>query len=379
MVMGGGLRYERSMQQARIWGHSAALDQVRGYAAFLVFLAHYREFASPPRWATGIADVGLSIISRGWMGVSIFLVLSGFLFTMNYGGGAQKVEYWPFIRRRLFRILPLYLVILFLYNASMRPEWGPDDLLRFLLLQVNTGAEESGFGDENIQLGAIWTIAVEFQFYLIFPFLLAAVATSFWRTVPLLIVLSIVLRLFLVADREPLQAYDLLYHTMAGRIDQFLFGMCAARLMLQYGDRLRPWMGWLAVAGALVAFATHATWQTRSEYPLNILGFSIEGLIFSVFILGYYVVGGIGGWIGRLLVWFGMISYSFYLLNGLIGRKLEVWFGPQVQEMLFGSHWLMVFILCFIPSVLVATASYWAIERPFMRLASKTRPIAHVA
>ena len=148
------------------------------------------------------------------------MVLSGFIFV--YGTFGYPVRYGGFLLNHIPRIYPLYLLLVVL-AACLHPErdavWA---LVRYVLPLANFGPHVLG------QMRAMgWAVAVEFQFYPVFPLLLTLLERHgpglFWRMILLLVGLRSVLVL-LGNDIQPLA-----YWTIGGRMDQFLIGMLAGR------------------------------------------------------------------------------------------------------------------------------------------------------
>lgn len=93
------------------------------------------------------------------------MVLSGYI--LATGTFDRKILYWQFIRNRALRIFPLMFVVIVFATYSVQNLDLGKIAAPFLLL-ANTGA---AFSDPAGLAGTIWTISVEFQFYLIAPFL----------------------------------------------------------------------------------------------------------------------------------------------------------------------------------------------------------------
>lgn len=207
--------------------HMLPLDHLRLAAATLVFLFHFNPQIDPTSFANFIARTGAATIKNGSSGVSLFLVLSGLLFVKIIGD--RRIVYHKFLLNRCLRIFPLLIVIVIMISTTSRAVWSPDDALRFVLLQFNTGDPVSGWKNGVLPLGVIWTVAVEFQFYLMFPLLLTILQKDDGSKNILLMLLAFcVIRLTLTMFIGP-KLYWNSYHTLLGRMDQFLLGMLVAR------------------------------------------------------------------------------------------------------------------------------------------------------
>lgn len=110
------------------------------------------------------------------------------------------------------------IVIVFVIITINRGGADPLDILRVLILQLNTGHPDTGWGQQFFPSGPIWTIAVEFQFYLIFPFLIMFFNKYKAKWILGLILLLICIRFMIVYLNESSIYYNL-YHSIVGRLD----------------------------------------------------------------------------------------------------------------------------------------------------------------
>ncbi|MCW2316350.1 peptidoglycan/LPS O-acetylase OafA/YrhL [Rhodoblastus acidophilus] len=357
------------------WAYSPALDQLRFFAATLVLFHHFKPFAEIPAGATGLRYIGDLWLQHGGVGVSLFIVLTGFLFSMIFDAGRSPVHYRLFISKRALRIVPMYLVVMFLLMAQIRGSWTADTLLNFALFQVNAGDRMSGFGNEFLPIGPIWTIGVEFQFYLIFPLLLAAAPAHDWRKIAGLVLATLVFRLLLGAWTLGPAAYYNIYHTMLGRLDQFLIGMAAAAAYIHFRDRISAGLGLAMVAGALALLTGWLSVFGPLKYPLNMASFTVEAILFAIVIAGFHAAGGVRGRVGRVLAVLGAASYSLYLLHLFVGAvmlKLVGQWAPDLHMANFPRTVLFVFL----PSLALSLLTYFAIEKPFIALGKQLGPNA---
>lgn len=158
-----------------------ALDGVRGVAIALVLVYHF-VFMSDA-WASSSAiDRGIwRVAGAGWSGVDLFFVLSGFLITgILYDSRASAVQYFrSFYARRALRIFPLYFVFLLLIivalpliyadaEAASTAVW--NDIEWYGTYSINIRTLFTGnFRAEGLYTGHLWSLAVEEQFYLMWP------------------------------------------------------------------------------------------------------------------------------------------------------------------------------------------------------------------
>lgn len=154
----------------------AVLDGVRAIACLLVIIYHVNIQAIFLRlWPRDVVGpIVTSWAVMGWTGVTLFFILSGFLLFMPYMKSLLLDRQWPSMRlfylRRILRILPAYYVSLFLLVVFVHPEYLQPQRWRELLLFVFffMDSDKATFQQLN---GPYWTLAVEWQFYMLLPFL----------------------------------------------------------------------------------------------------------------------------------------------------------------------------------------------------------------
>jgi peptidoglycan/LPS O-acetylase OafA/YrhL len=153
-----------------------ALDGVRGLAVTLLVLSHFMISKS---WET---TATWKVLHGGWLGVDLFFVLSGFLITGILIDTKQSSTYFgSFFKRRLLRIFPLYyacliITLLVVYFIEKAPERlvGYDGMGWFFAYASNIAIALKGewtFQSDWLTMGHFWSLAVEEQFYLVWPFI----------------------------------------------------------------------------------------------------------------------------------------------------------------------------------------------------------------
>jgi len=156
----------------------AALDGVRAVACFTVIFYHINLLTIDKHvriWTPDmLGPIAAFVAFAGWCGVTLFFVLSGFLLFMPYARALLFNTEWPdwkrYYVRRIFRIWPGYFVSLGLMLIWLRPDYFQPqhwfDLLLFLTFFMDSTPQT--YQAVN---GPFWTLAVEWQFYLILPLL----------------------------------------------------------------------------------------------------------------------------------------------------------------------------------------------------------------
>ncbi len=354
--------------------HVQALDGVRALAILLVLTFH------------GYLN------DYGWIGVELFFVLSGFLITR--GVLAESALPWGaylkrFYTRRVLRIFPVYYLYLLLiavlavvlhgvamFHPSTRLFW-----VAVLTYTTNYACLFALFPLFN----HFWSLALEEQFYLVWPYVvkggrrvLAGLATALIILCPLLRLLApaVMTRLHVPAESHGFFIYLLpIAHT-----DGFAVGALLATF-----DRpvLRHPARWLAGAtalllavGAAVHFASYHTW---TGYLFS-LGFPGDLPLKHEYVYGYsllFLTGGLlilavqqEGPLARLfstpaLAYIGKISYGIYIYHILVRELLKA-----VRPSLM-LHPRVLTLLLAVIAIGVAALSYRFIEAPILALKSK--------
>lgn len=342
----------------------ARLDHLRLYAALLVVMFHFFHVHHGDLKA---GNPLISLVDEGHTGIGLFMVISGFIFTVI--AGSHEVRWWPFLRNRLIRIYPLFVFAVFLsllistYNDHRN--FGGAELLGWLLPFRSSTVP---FSPYFVQL---WTIWVEFQFYLLFPFLHAFAQRYGDRYLLALIGLLIVLRALVFINTGSVRY--LAYETIFGRLDEFLLGMLAARLYLRRpGVAAGPWHLFAAALAVLLTLHlfSRAAGFTDMDHPIWIVWTTIEGLVWAWLLLAYVNCRWKApGPLERGLAHLGVLSFSIYVMHNLLIPAFNKTVGvlafkgfPVIDTLLTGA-------LAVVPLVVVlACATYWLIEKPFLSL-----------
>ena len=356
------------------------IDHLRFWAATLVIFHHFRGKLTLD-WTgldwTGLDWTGLvtntikSWLINGSSGVSLFLFLTGFLFCIISGYGEKKIRYTGFVYNRILRIFPLLVLMVFIVITVNRAASTPMDIFRILTLQLNTGQSYTGWGHDFYPTGPIWTIAVEFQFYLLFPFLALFLCRYGVRYLVILAILMVAIRFNIQTLAGSKSLYWNFYHTIIGRLDQFLIGMIFAVFYHRgYLGFLRSKI--LAIGVSLFSFVGFMylfTFQKNSIFYTS-FSFMLEAILWGMVVLSYVIVNiNIPKFLDGLLSKLGEVSFSLYILHlpigAMVNKLLELPVPTTVIESLFYSF------LKFIVVILVSLVTFYAIEKPFMSLRVK--------
>lgn len=301
-----------------------ALDGLRGLAILLVLVFHFGSRFDPDNW---IGTLFLRTVNVGWAGVDLFFVLSGFLITgILYDARGGPAYFRAFYIRRILRIFPLYYLFIGSY-AVLLPWLLPDhpgtDLFTrsqgwWWAYASNVRIATSGFQSAPLYTSPMWSLAVEEQFYLLWPLFVFVIPTNLARWCLYLFAAAFVVRVALVASGWELAAMVL----TPARMDCFAIG------------------GWLAIVGrergleSLTVFARRAVamsgialaimWlmdprpaDTTDSFRATI-GFSLIAILFAGGVASALNdASGMWGRIGhsRAFRWFGKYSYGLYIYH----------------------------------------------------------------
>jgi peptidoglycan/LPS O-acetylase OafA/YrhL len=266
--------------------HRADIEGLRAVAVLLVVLAH----------------AGVPGLAGGFVGVDVFFVISGFLITgllRREHGATGRIRLTRFYARRAVRLLPLATLVTV---ATLAGAWclGPPvrfttwagDALTAATYTMNVRLDTGGtdyFGDPSPSpFQHFWSLAVEEQFYLLWPLLVAR-----GRFGPVLMV-AVTLGSFAWS------LHTTSYFGTAGRA----WELGAGALLALVATRRRPWLGWVGLA---FVGAAAASFDETTRFP---------GTAAVLPVLGAVAVIAAGG--NRLLAtapmrWLGRMSYGWYL------------------------------------------------------------------
>jgi peptidoglycan/LPS O-acetylase OafA/YrhL len=233
------------------------------------------------------------------------------------------------------------------------------------------------FGIDRIgAFGAMtWAVAVECQFYLLFPVLHGLLQSHGRGFLIRLIVLAVSLRIAAGLLGADVQAVS--YWTIAGRLDQSLLGMLAGQYYGENPDRCRRLLACQFPAAIALVFAGLQGFNHLGGWPVHrwwkALWPTAEGLMWTYFILSYI---GAARWVPVLVSHaaetVGRISYSVYLLH-LVIVQILVTHGWSIAPFRHGPYnaFATTLLIALPATLLVAWLSYTTIEAPFLLLRSR--------
>jgi peptidoglycan/LPS O-acetylase OafA/YrhL len=337
---------EREVVKPAPMPHIKALDGVRGLAFVMVYVQHF----------TGGDHIHVRAIEAfrgvGWTGVDLFFCLSGFLITGILYDTQKDANYFRnFYGRRALRIFPLFylcLLLIFLLTPLLHLQWHLyhlcyplycSNFLNALMPNVDTFSFQPW-----IDLGHFWSLAVEEQFYIVWPVavLLCATRRRIVKLCVSLIVASMALRLLFVllylhvlpagtvyashwyavtlgVMKAPFFYRTFLYRITFFRLDALAMGSLVA--MMLRGDDVQRWvvrLKWAAVAIVIAASATiYSSYHLETPWTA-VIGYTLLAMLFATMIVGAIRSSAVRGFFqARFLMEIGKYSYAMYLLHQL--------------------------------------------------------------
>lgn len=334
------------------------MEGLRGLAVSLVFLVHYSSLIAP--WIEGVPV--LSVVSSvmhtiGNTGVDLFFVLSGYLI---YGSLIKCPQpFQVFIRRRVERIYPtfltvfsVYLVLSFVFPNESKI---PNNALDATLYLIGNILLLPGIFPIDPMISVAWSLSYELFYYLLIPIVIGTLRlrehSVAWRT-----------RFFLLASAVMFVAYSLWGGPI--RLLMFVAGMLLSEAIAIERGRSSP---------GILGFAALLTGVSLTLVPMPFQGgLGVRTLLMAVafFFVCLVCLQNPHTWFSRILCWkplrwLGNMSYSYYLLHGLV---LKGCFFVLLRLYPPGEQQVVVFwgglLVCFFLTVLFSSLLFLSIERP---------------
>lgn len=344
---------------SRAPAHLPALDGLRGIAALMIVWFHC--------WQALPREIGGDLWHRtavfGQTGVDLFFVLSGFLITRILIAQRDHPRYFrDFYGRRALRIFPLYfgtLAALFLLapQLGLAERVSVSNQAWYWLYAQNIAMT---FGVPTHGPAHFWSLAVEEHFYLVWPLIVFVVEPSRLRRAALVIIGSA----FLCRVGLLWSGHEVFYFTLT-RMDALALGALLATAEGEDWGASRRWrlaMGALGVAAVLGAVWVAA--GSRGAVWLQALKFTPLAAFYGC-VIAWCAFGRVPGHVERLLgrgplAVAGRISYGLYVFHPFVILAMPAGW--------VASHAWLGILAVMGASCVVASSSYYLLERPFLRM-----------
>jgi peptidoglycan/LPS O-acetylase OafA/YrhL len=354
------------------------IDIVRACAFLMVAIVHF----SVTQWTDSIPDhhlvidtVALGLIHTGWLGVPLFLFVSGYSLGLGKTGPNYVLDVKQFFVNRVLRIFPIWIVCVLCMAFTQK--LSGINVFTLLLLQTQDVPANTAFG-------LAWSLQLEFTCYLFFPLLLVAVATS-RKMLLLYYALFFVFRLNVWYSPAAV-LWGMSYDTVFGEGTIFLTGIFTASLAPitdRTKARLYLWSG-LAVFCVIAVFV----WKSGGYQNPSGLWIGRFFLVMpEVLAITFFVM--LRGWLAKVateprrvstgqkirsfafkaFTHLGKVSYSAYLFSLHV-----IWFWTYTFPFMKPGGWHELIPACLSYLLCVwgfATITYNTIELPFLNMRKK--------
>jgi peptidoglycan/LPS O-acetylase OafA/YrhL len=366
------------------------------------------------------------LASDGFIGLHLFFVLSGFLLFLPYARALAGAGAWPswqhFYARRASRILPAYLVVLVPLLALLIAQHAllVQLINVVLLLALCHNLALSSWSLTLTYDGPLWSLATEWQYYLVLPLLALLVSRVHGRRGHVLAILALMgaalgaraLALILhSALRWPDPVLPILYNVRGTYLEEFAVGMLVAVVWSAqswWARRIAAWAGWSVPVGLLglvgctfwamaagrVPFAgtpdvfwANWTWPRSASYM--VLGEWATSLCCAVLLVSglpaLQATGGVGRWAARWqYLWtrpwlrqLGTISYGIYLWHSLVLKVVAEPLAMRLPGQAVAWRYVALVAIAVGGSLIAGFLSYRYVERPFLSHRGSVRTQEH--
>lgn len=344
-----------------------SLDGWRAIAILIVLASHM--------WAsTGSPLHGLlwqKISSQGNLGVRIFFTLSGFLITwllLDEHSRLGEISLRSFYMRRIFRIFPVYYLYLTVLAAAQMVHVYRDQGTTWLGALTFT---RNWIGQGDSATGHLWSLAVEEQFYLVWPILLV-LADLYHRRRLAWTILGIVIVAAIASRAIPCGGPSILCRTVFHPNSALRYADCLAIGCLGAFLYSRVPSPQALSRVAAPTFALLLVLSTFIETRPGGLGASVlinAQAWIAIAALVFSINAGSGAWFkllnARPVAFMGVISYSLYIWHVLFLQKYT---GAAFPLGIFANWWLW-----WVAAILLASVSYYGFERPLLKRGKRWR------
>lgn len=350
--------------------HYPALDGLRGLAILLVVVYHNFGF--------------INVFFFGWLGVDLFFVLSGFLITDILLKTVGKKGYLKnFYIRRVLRIFPLYYLSLIFFLIVLPQTTIQLDVQYYVDHQVwlwtylqNWIYTFQSPGQTNA-LNHLWSLAVEEQFYLLWPLAVLIIRKPGYLLLFISLVLVAVLGLRLLVWMN--QISDLAYFNLYTftRIDGLCIGCMIALLQRVKSNFLEKNKAIIVLCFAGLNFGFFFV-NRRYQFSFPYLAFA--GYTTFAMMFGLLVNEAVTRqsklinllFNNPLLKFFGKISYGFYVFHWPVYLFLFPYLLPWISKLTNGTLvQFLVSVVATIAAIVISWLSYQYFEKYFLKLKDK--------
>lgn len=338
------------------------IDGLRGYLALGVFIHHYvitYYWHITNKWVTPPQDV---ITNMGQMSVSLFFMITGFLFFKKIF--KNKLDLKKYIVHRMFRLIPLYYVVICIMTLLIlihqnfyifsSTEQFLDQIFKWMLFQqptVNTYLDTN-----KVTAGVTWTLKYEWLFYIFIPF------AFYFRRFKILFIILGLFSLYLLIHPKNIQ---LLHYTFSSQFFiLFYLGYIINYLSkTQFIEHTNFDNKYISIVNIVIILTILFAFKTA----YGTMQFLLLGIFFASIVFGNSIFGVLSLSYSKFL---GEISYSIYLVHGLILYSIFTLILPTlIQEITI--YYMLLMPLITITITIISYLSFSYIEKPMIALGKK--------
>lgn len=340
-----------------------SLTSLRFFFALLVFLSHLQFFPKTDNFFSTLYE---HIFREGYLGVSFFFILSGFVLSLSYGDrfAKNKITFTDYLIARIARIYPLHLLT-FIISLPLALG-GLLSLPKIKALSftfLNVFLLQSWIPKEAIYFSfnmPSWSISDEFFFYLIFPFLISFIRpVKIWHIIPLLVM---PLLLLLIPERFQ---HAFFYVNPIFRVFDFYIGILLYEvykngIIQPKTEKKATMLEGISILLFLIFFLFHG-------YMPQVMRYSIYYWLPMSFIILTFAYNA--GKISRLasnnwLVLGGEISFGLYMIHQLVIR-----YAVSLNERIgLTNNYYIVALIVFVVSIVASYLLYRFFEMPINKM-----------
>jgi peptidoglycan/LPS O-acetylase OafA/YrhL len=353
------------------------LDVLRFFAFFLVFLSHTvpgaEAFWSQTPLPHAAVNWIVGLAAGGAFGVDLFFALSSFLITtllLREREAVGSVDVTAFYLRRILRIWPLYFVFLLVVTPLMSHLLPDENMplkytLAFLLLAGNWACVLWGY--PHSVAGPLWSVSMEEQFYLAWPWIVRRWALNLVAVALVLLAVSFAARVYLVVGGA---IHPQIWCNTLARLDPIACGALLAVVATRREIALTGAMRAVLLLFAIVVLAIAGRYGDftgiRSLITFPAVTAACVALILAT--LGSPMLSAHTP-VLRALIYLGRISYGLYVFHLMFAMLFNVAATMEPMDR------LVRIVATLAATIAAAAASYHLLERPFLR---RKQGFAHV-
>ena len=370
--------------------HIKVLDGIRALAILIICWFHFWQQS----WI--IPDLGfinLDIIPRyGFLLVDMMILLSGFCLFIPYARSMVYKEDIPdtkrFYIKRIARIFPSYfisLIVAFIFVILLKDKWFNPFFIKDTLMHIffvhNWSLEVLTYTN---YIGALWTVAVEVQFYLLFPFIAKRFIKKPIITYIIMMVIGIISTIVI---RNNVNDYNLPYYVnhFLTFIPVFANGMLACLVYIIYTKNSKrsniKSIVFTIISILMVVIFINSLYSIDGS---NIILWQIDyrillSFIFMAFVISTCLASKIYQKLfnNKVMKFIAVISFNLYIYHAFIAVKLKefripFYSGDTPPNLTGDTIWQWkYFILCIVISIIVAIMMTYLVEKPINKYLKK--------